>query len=145
MKRRKAVAIGCGAVLALLALALGFLGYGMFGNHPYHAKDVAQHKFAPASANSIEVFEMRNMSGVVCVTYQVGEAEFRKFAHEKGWPLSSAFGPIQVRLPSDYFGAVRTLKPESYLRYERRQGNGGGITVTYLPSESRAYIDKSNR
>jgi hypothetical protein len=145
MKRRKVAAVGCGAVLVLVALAIGFLNYAMFGDHAYHGTDVPQHELAPASATSIEVFEMRNLSGVVCLTYQVDEVEFRKFAAEKGWELSTGAGMIFLRLPSDYSGEARTVKGENYLRYERRQRNGGGITVTYLPSEGRAYIDKSNR
>ncbi|WP_264490427.1 hypothetical protein [Luteolibacter arcticus] len=145
MKSRKATAIGCGVAVLLVALAIGILGYGMFGNHPYYAKDVRQHGLAPASATSIEVFEARNISGAVSLTYLVSEAEFQKFAEEKGWPLSPGSGSIQVHPPSDYFGAVMLKDVEAYLTYEKRQRNGGGIKVIYIPSESRAYIDKSNR
>jgi hypothetical protein len=146
MKPRKAAALGCGAALALLALAFGFLNYAMFGDHSYHATDVPRHEFAPASATSIEVYEARNLSGVVSLTYVVGEDEFRKFAAEKGWPLQTSSGAITVHLPSDPYTKSRKLTHlERFLHYERRQSNGGGITVTYIPSESRAYIDKSNR
>ena len=146
MKARKVAAIGCGAVLALLALAIGFVGYSMFGIRPYHASNVPQHELAPESATSIEVFEARNISGAVSLSYVVEEEAFRKFAAEKGWTLSSGSGTINVHPPSLDYSEIRTLKNlDAYLTYQKRQSNGGGITVFYIPSESRAYIDKSNR
>jgi len=145
-KARKVAAIGCGAVLVLLASAIGFLGYAMFGNQPFYAVNVPQHEFAPASATSIEVFEDRNLSGLVTMTYVVEEEAFRKFAAEKGWPLSSGSGTIHVRQPSPNYGELRTLRGlDAYLTYEKRKPSGAGITVFYIPSQSRAYIDKSNR
>jgi hypothetical protein len=101
---------------------------------------------APASATSIDVFELKNISGVVSVSYVVNEAEFRRFAAEKGWELSARSGPVQVRSPASYAGqGVPFREFESYLFFEKRQPNGGGITVIYIPSESKAYIDTGNR
>ncbi|MCW1885722.1 hypothetical protein OKA04_13360 [Luteolibacter flavescens] len=147
MTRRKALAMGCGIPLLVLLAVIGLLGHGMFGQNFHHAVDVPEHSFAPAGATSIEVFEARNISGVVCVTYRVSEADFRKFAAEKSWPLSEGTGPVMVRLPSaDYPRATRLIGEKSaYLHYEKRHPNGGGILVHFIPSESRVYIDKSNR
>ena len=146
MKARKVASIGCGTVLVVVAPAIAFLGYAMFGNQSHYATNVTQHELAPASATSIEVYEARNISGAVSLSYVVEEGAFRKFAAEKGWSLSSGSGTIRVHPPSLDYSAMRTLKNlDAYLSYERRQSNGGGITVYYIPSESRAYIDKSNR
>lgn len=149
--KKKPVAIGCGILLLIVATAIGFLGWAMFGIHPVHVTGAASHKFAPPLAKEIEYHEARNISGMILVTYLVGEEDFRNFAAQQGWalvPKSEIPFESSVKLPSQWQSGVYVdprKKSGACLFYEVRRGNGGGITVVYDLANSRAIINKSNR
>lgn len=123
----------------------------MFGDREVYISGAAGHELAPPSARQIEYYELRNISGLVSVTYLVGEEEFRKFASEQGWvlePGSLGGNSHRAWFPQDWAEGSRseTRPPiEQCLFYEARRANGGGITVIYDMASSRAIINKSSR
>ncbi|WP_035605869.1 hypothetical protein [Haloferula sp. BvORR071] len=149
MKAKKALLTGCAGLLVLAVLVVGFVVWSMSADHSVYVTGAASHELAPASARSIDYFESRDFSGVVSVSYTIDEAEFRKFAAEQGWDLSEngeVRGDVRSLLPSDW-AAKDTTKSRKFgpcLWYEVIHKNSGGITVIYLPAESRAIINKSH-
>lgn len=144
-------AIGCGVFVLIVLAGFAFLGWAMFGDNEVYVAGASKHKFAPPSAKEIDYYERQNISGIVSVTYLVGEEEFRKFAADQGWLLERrASGPIDATAISPKAwasGATSGPQPQvgECLFYEVRRGNGGGITVILDLANSRAIINKSNR
>ena len=150
MKAKKALGIGCACLGALAVLVVGLLIWSMSGDHSVYVTSAPAHQLAPAAARSIDYYESRDFGGIVSVSYLVDEAEFRKFAGEQGWNLTEKQEiRVDVRslLPSDW-AAKDTSKSGTLgpcLWFEVLQKNNGGITVIYLPAESRAIINKAAR
>ena len=123
----------------------------MFGDQEVYVSGAPRHKLAPSSATQIDYYERQNISGLVSVTYLVGEEEFRKFAGERGWVLErrkAVEGNHRAWSPQDWAEEpMSEARPriEECLFYEVRQANGGGITVIYDLASSRAIINKSSR
>lgn len=149
--RKKPLTIGCGTFLLIVASAIGFLGWAMFGDDEVYVAGASKHMFAPLSAKEIDYYERQDISGVVLVTYLVGEEDFRNFAAQQGWelvPKSEIPFESGVMLPSQWQSGVYVhsrKKSGACLFYEVRRGNGGGITVVYDLANTRAIINKSNR
>lgn len=150
MKAKKALAIGCASLAALAVLVVGFLVWLMSADHSVYVTGASSHPLAPASARSIDYYESQDFGNVVSVSYLVDEVEFRKFASQQGWKLTEKEGTradVRSRLPSDWVekdaGKPRMFGP--CLWFEVIQKNGGGLTVIYLPAESRAIINQTAR
>jgi hypothetical protein len=150
MKAKKVLRSGCAVMVLLAVVAVGYLIWWFSVDHSVYVTAAPSHKLAPASARSIDYYESRDFGGIVSVSYLVDEAEFRKFAGEQGWNLSEreeTSGGVRSLLPSDW-AAKDTSKSRVVgpcLWYEVIQSNSGGITVIYLPAESRAIINKAAR
>jgi len=87
MDKRKLVVRGCMGLVVLSAVLIGLLLWAMFGDQSRYITGAASHEFAPATVNSIDYFQNKNITGTVCVSYVVAEDDFRKFAATKGWAL----------------------------------------------------------
>lgn len=149
--RNKPLAFGCGVLLLISLLGSGFLAWAMFRDDEVYVTGASSHRFAPPSAKQIDYYERANISGIVSVSYIVGEVEFRKFAADQGWILErKAEGPFGATASSPEAwtkGAMNGPHREigECLFYERRLGNDGGITVIYDLANSRATINKASR
>lgn len=147
---RKPLFSGWWLILIISVLGSALFGWWMFGDSKDYVVGASSHRLAPSTAKEISYYERRNISGVICVSYLVGERDFREFALDQGWKLEP-----RTQGPSDFTasqpeawarGAINGPHPEigNCLFYEERQANGGGITVIYDLVTSRAIINRSS-
>lgn len=151
MKAKKALKTGCACLGVLAVLMVGYLIWWFSVDHSVYVTSAPGHSLAPAAARSIDYYESRDFGGIVSVSYLIDEADFRKFAGEQGWNLSAKEeihqGGVRSLLPADW-AAKNTSKTGVLgpcLWFEVIHKNNGGITVIYLPAESRAIINKAHR
>jgi hypothetical protein len=149
--KKKPLFSGCGLLVIISLLGSAFFGWAMFGENEVYVSGASSHRLAPPAAREINYYERRNISGVVSITYVVGEREFRNFAESQGWTLErQAQGPSGVIASSPEAWANGTMnhhdsKIGECLFYEMRHANGGGIAVIYDLAASRATINQASR
>lgn len=147
---RKSGCFGCLVLLGLLAVFLIGLNWILFGNHAEWAEHVTSYGRAPAGARDISWYESRNISGNVAFEFLLPETEFKAWAEGQNWLLEEITPtrpPVLPWTPSMFIHKNDVLTPEvtTGLFYEKRAGNGGGVTAVYDRATSRVYIHRSSR
>jgi hypothetical protein len=149
--KKKPLFSGCGLLLIVALLGSVLFGWAMFGENEVYVAGASSHRLAPPAAREINYYERRNISGVVSITYLLGEEQFRNFADSRGWTLvrkSESPGGVIGSSPEAWAnGTMNQYDPKigECLFYEVRRPNGGGIAVIYDLAASRVTINQASR
>ena len=153
-------------VLAGAAVWFWYATYVSF-NRVEEAENVARVDWLPAGARNVSYYRSYPFTAY---EFDIDEAGFRSWAAQEGWPLRPVeYEPFRV-LRYSFHASKRmhppdeeTLAPEEWRArhdraraatqkeirrgygYEKRQSNGGGVTVGYDLDTGRAYYQYSPR
>jgi hypothetical protein len=164
--RRRTLLIGVAALAALVAIVWG--GYATYVdfNRVEEAQHVPRVDWLPRGATDVSYYRAYSWTAY---EFDIDEAGFLRWAKDEGWPVKRVDKPFTVprhsfeaarrMYPRDdddmpakeyqaAYDAARTASEKVITRgygYERRQSNGGGVTVGYDLDAGRAYYQSSPR
>jgi hypothetical protein len=135
-------------------------------NQVDEAVNVPRVDWLPESARDVSYFRSYSFTAY---EFDIDEAGFLAWAKDEGWPVKP-IGDTALTIPRHSFDKARRLYPQDdnlspeewrdqFARaeaartkvirrgyhYERRQSNGGGVTVGYDLESGRAYYQSSPR
>jgi hypothetical protein len=140
--------VGVTAAVGLVAVLTFAFGWSRedSGKHLPHVERL------PAEASDVTYAKREGFGWFTCYECSLPKAALERLAPEKGWKLEPksqvSMGGLRTPrgLPALKKGEYRELDfVEKALFYEKRQPNGGGITVIYDLDTGRLFVNESHR
>jgi len=135
------------SVAAVFIFCGAFLLWAMFSDQSSFSAGLSSFEDLPSTAKDISVYKNSNISGLQIMEFTIPESDFRDYAENHSWPLNEISDTQLVMSAMEYHNKKGNYYKEisSGLFFEKRQENGGGVTVAYDRGNQIAYVNRSSR
>lgn len=138
---------GLGLIITFVALVI----FAIVGPRPDAMEGTDRPSWLPVTATDIFYRSQEGFGWWKAAEFTISESDFRAFAAKEGWSLTeevdySRPGHLELIRPKGRELTEHDIRGIPHaLVYERRASNGGGITVAFDPSTSKAYYSANHR
>ena len=134
--------------LGLIVSALWIANY----TPPESGEKLSSVDWLDSRASDISYFRANDFSGLFVYEFRISEPDFMALAKERGWTMIALPTERTVARYSSFLShsdtdhqSASAIRVSNGWLHENRRSNGGGISVVYDSSASRAYVSQSSR
>ena len=132
---------------AIIFVFIAVIFWSMFCDHATFSSGLSSYGDLPSTANNISIYKASNISGLLIMVFSIPENDFKDYAESHSWPLKEITEAQSIMSALEYHNKSGNYYKEisNGLYFEKRQENGGGVTLAYDRGRQLAYVNRSSR